>query len=59
MHDYAQGAFEALSWVHRLFDQANNPCEECKRIQEKIEEMLAEIERGAAKNFTFKLKRMS
>ena len=51
MRDYAEGAFEALSWIRTLIKNSNERCQTCQRILEEIEEAIDEMQTGVAIDF--------
>jgi exonuclease VII small subunit len=56
MRDYAQGAFEALSWVRVLFKRAKTRCKGCEKILEEVENTVDEIQNGAAVDFRVRIR---
>ena len=51
MRDYAEGAFEALSWIRMLIKNSNERCRTCQRVLEEIEKVIDEMQTGVAVDF--------
>lgn len=60
LNDYLNGAFEALSWVHAgllNFDPEKEPLDNLDDMIKNVEAAMRDIQRGAAVNFRYKLRR--
>ena len=57
MRDYPHGAFEALSWVRNLLNEADANCEDCQKILGEVERILNEIQRAAGVDFPLRFSR--
>jgi len=51
LRDYAEGAFEALSWIRMLIKGSSERCRTCQRVLEEIEEAIDEMQTGVAVDF--------
>ena len=51
MRDYAEGAFEALSWIRMMIKSSSEQCHTCQHVLEEIEDAIEEMQTGVAVDF--------
>jgi hypothetical protein len=54
LNDYVRGAFEALSWVYSLIDDAEDA--KSSEVMDQVECAMTDIRKGIAVNFRRRLK---